>query len=68
LLLDDIFTELDSQRSERLLALTGSVGQAFITATSDRVFSADFDWAGTNRRFFVCKGTVGHAKATFNTN
>jgi len=64
LLLDDIFTELDSQRSERLLALTGSVGQAFITATSDGVFSADFDWAETNKKFFVCKGTVGHAKAT----
>jgi len=47
-----------------LLALTGSVGQAFITATSDGVFSADFDWAETNKKFFVCKGTVGHAKAT----
>jgi DNA replication and repair protein RecF len=63
LLLDDIFTELDNHRSERLLELTQSVGQAFVTATSVSVFPRDFDWAGTNKRFFVHKGTVGHEKA-----
>ena len=68
LLLDDIFTELDNKRSERLLALTGSVGQAFITATSDRVFAGGLDWAEVNKKFFVCKGTVEHAKAASITN
>ena len=63
LLLDDIFTELDNHRAERLLALTGSVGQAFITATSEGVFPPDFDWAGANKRFVVQKGTVAHAEA-----
>jgi DNA replication and repair protein RecF len=58
LLLDDIFTELDGHRAERLLALTGSVGQAFITATSGSVFPAGFDWSETNKRFVVSKGTV----------
>ncbi len=63
LLLDDIFTELDKHRAERLLALTGSVGQAFITTTSDGVFPADFNWANANKRFVVHGGTVEHEGA-----
>jgi DNA replication and repair protein RecF len=62
LLLDDIFTELDTHRAGRLLTLTESIGQAFITATSDRVFPTDFDWAGTHRRFVVQRGTVEDEK------
>jgi DNA replication and repair protein RecF len=68
LLLDDIFTELDRHRSERLLALTESVGQAFITTTSDGVFPSDFNWSGINKRFFVRKGMVGNANAGSFTN
>ena len=63
LLLDDIFTELDKHRAERLLTLTGSVGQAFITTTSDSVFPADFNWANANKRFVVHRGTVEHEGA-----
>ncbi len=68
LLLDDVFTELDHNRSERLLALTESVGQAFITTTNDSVFPADFSWSDTNKRFFVRKGTVDHADTSGLTN
>lgn len=68
LLLDDVFTELDRHRSERLLAMTESVGQAFITTTNDGVFPSDFVWSGTNKRFFVCKGTVRNANAESLTN
>ena len=64
LLLDDVFMELDHHRSERLLALTGSVGQAFITTTSESAFPPEFDWTGANQRFLVSKGTVDHAKPT----
>jgi DNA replication and repair protein RecF len=63
LLLDDIFTELDKHRAERLLALTESVGQAFITTTSDSVFPSDFNWANVNKRFMVHGGTVEHEGA-----
>jgi DNA replication and repair protein RecF len=63
LLLDDIFTELDNHRSERLLTLTQLVGQVFVTATSASVFPRDFDWSGTNKRFIVHRGTVEHEKA-----
>jgi DNA replication and repair protein RecF len=63
LLLDDIFTELDKHRAKRLLALTESVGQAFVTTTSEGVFPADFDWANANKRFVVRRGTVEHEGA-----
>jgi DNA replication and repair protein RecF len=60
LLLDDMFTELDPQRAERLLALTESVGQSFITTTSSGVFPLTFDWANSNKRFVVHGGTLQH--------
>jgi DNA replication and repair protein RecF len=63
LLLDDIFTELDAHRAQRLLALTNSVGQSFISTTSDSVFPTEFNWANTNKRFVVHRGTVEHESA-----
>ena len=60
LLLDDIFTELDEHRAERFLALTGTVGQSFVTTTSGTVFPADFNWANENKRFVVHGGAVEH--------
>lgn len=67
LLLDDVFSELDAHRAGRLLTLTESIGQAFITATSDRVFPDDFDWTGNHRRFVVQQGTVEHEKPSIGT-
>lgn len=58
LLLDDIFGELDACRSERLLGLIHSLGQAFITSTNEAVFPADFDWGTRSRKFFVQQGAV----------
>jgi DNA replication and repair protein RecF len=58
LLLDDIFGELDAYRSERLLGLIRSLGQAFITSTNEAVFPADFDWGTRSRKFFVQQGAV----------
>jgi DNA replication and repair protein RecF len=60
LLLDDIFTELDKHRAQKLLALTESIGQAFISTTSDNVFPAEFNWTNTHKRFVVHSGTVEH--------
>jgi len=68
LLLDDVFTELDGKRAERLLSLTESMGQVFITATSGNVFPQTFGWTGANKRFFVNKGTVEHAPTTSHAN
>lgn len=68
LLLDDIFTELDDHRVEKLLALTGSLGQSFLTTTSGSIFPADFNWAAGNRRFVVDRGTVEHDGARIHTH
>jgi DNA replication and repair protein RecF len=64
LLLDDIFGELDGHRARRLLDLIGSLGQAFITATSDNVLPVDFPWGSANRRFLVHEGSVAYDEAT----
>ena len=64
LLLDDIFDELDVHRSERLLELIRSLGQAFITATQEGVFPADFDWGGRNRKIVVQEGSVVYEDAS----
>jgi len=63
-LLDDVFSELDAQRAERLLNVVMNLGQAFITTTSDSWFPPDFDWSGPHRRFTVHQGSVFHEEAT----
>lgn len=67
LLLDDIFTELDAHRASRLLTLTESIGQAFITATGDKMFPPGFDWAENHRRFIVQQGTVEYEEPSVGT-
>jgi DNA replication and repair protein RecF len=68
LLLDDIFTELDEHRVERLLGLTGSAGQAFVTSTNGAAFPVDFNWATGNKRFSVHGGMVEHEGARLLTH
>lgn len=63
LLLDDIFSELDAHRSERMLDLMSSLGQTFITTTNDGMFPKDFDWSGTNKRFQVHQGSLRYDEA-----
>ncbi|MBI3788313.1 MAG: DNA replication/repair protein RecF [Ignavibacteriales bacterium] len=63
LLLDDVFSELDSHRSKQLLELIHSLGQTFITATNESLFPANFDWTESNRKFFVHQGAVVYDEA-----
>ncbi len=63
LLLDDVFSELDEYRTERVLNLVQELGQAFITSTNDQVFPAGFGWGSTKKKFFVRQGTVKHEEA-----
>jgi len=58
LLLDDIFGELDTHRSEHLLDLISPLGQAFLTATSEKVLPPDINWGKANRKFLVRDGAV----------
>jgi DNA replication and repair protein RecF len=57
LLLDDVFSELDSERSKRILGIAASLGQTVITATDDSSFGSSFPWGSENKRFSVIHGT-----------
>ncbi len=55
LLLDDIFSELDEQRSSRLLGFVGTLSQTFITSTDPQLPGAD-GTSGKDNRTFVLEG------------
>ena len=63
LLLDDVFSELDADRSERMLGMLNTMGQAFITATGDEALRCRVTWGGDNRKFSVQQGSVLHEEA-----
>jgi DNA replication and repair protein RecF len=58
LLLDDVLSELDGKRSQRLLELLSGFGQVFITSTDERNLDlrpiADTD----TRKFFITQGRI----------
>lgn len=56
-LLDDVFSELDERRSQNLLSLVESLGQTFITATSEKVFGGA-RWNKERRKFTIRDGSV----------
>lgn len=57
LLLDDLFGDLDAERSERIMDAVSGFGQSIITATGDYVFRNIVQWNGNNRRFSIENGT-----------
>jgi len=58
LLLDDVFSELDEHRSERLVEQLQGLGQVFVTATDLRAFPSQFPWSKKNQTFTVSAGRV----------
>jgi DNA replication and repair protein RecF len=68
LLLDDVFSELDSPRSEKLLSMTGNLGQTFITATDEQRFPGASKQESDFARYYVHKGNVTFAKPEVFTN
>jgi len=62
LLLDDVFSELDGPRSEKLLAMTANLGQTFITATDEQRFTADSGRMNDLARHYVRQGKVTFAQ------
>jgi DNA replication and repair protein RecF len=58
LLLDDVFSELDKHRSQRLLDIADNTGQVFITSTDEHAIDR-LSVASTNpRKFFVKQGKI----------
>jgi DNA replication and repair protein RecF len=62
-LLDDVFSELDEPRSQRLLQVAQSLGQTFITTTDKKLFENVYPWTEKHRKFFVKGGTVLYAES-----
>jgi DNA replication and repair protein RecF len=58
LLLDDVFSELDNNRSEKVLAMTAGLGQTFITSTDAQRFSEDTKSRGNFASYYVHQGRV----------
>jgi len=58
LLLDDLFSDLDEERSRVILSKVASMGQCVITTTEDIPSNPSVDWNGYHRRFTVERGTV----------
>jgi DNA replication and repair protein RecF len=57
-LLDDVFTELDDTRSQKLIALIKSLGQTFITTTSEHVLHETIHWDDGRRKFTIHNGAA----------
>jgi DNA replication and repair protein RecF len=62
ILLDDVFTELDDTRSRKLLALIDSLGQSFITTTSEQVFHGAIRWDDARRKFSILNGAAAYER------
>jgi DNA replication and repair protein RecF len=57
LLLDDLFGELDAERSERIVRMVSTLGQSVITTTSDKTYGGAGMLLENARRFLVRSGT-----------
>ncbi len=62
-LLDDVFSELDEHRSKKLLTLAETLGQIFITATSEKIFGGA-EWNNERRKFVITNGRIAPAAVT----
>jgi DNA replication and repair protein RecF len=58
LLLDDVLSEMDGRRSQRLLEATAELGQVFITSTDERAINWIPIVSSNPRKFFVKQGTI----------
>jgi DNA replication and repair protein RecF len=58
LLLDDVLSEMDSQRSQKLLETTAELGQVFLTSTDERALNWTPLGSSCPRKFFIKQGTV----------
>lgn len=58
LLLDDVFSELDAHRCRHLLGLVAEAGQAFVTATDERLVPPDGQRTAPRTRFNVQGGRI----------
>ena len=68
LLLDDVLSEMDGRRSQRLLEATAELGQVFITSTDERVLKWVPVVSSKPRKFFVKQGTIDRVEDAAHIN
>lgn len=56
-LLDDVFSDLDAGRIQRILALVSGIGQTILTTTDEAAFDETVRQNESGRRFHVENGT-----------
>jgi DNA replication and repair protein RecF len=60
-ILDDVFSELDEQRSRNLISVIRECGQTIITSTEESRFHSAMQWNSQNKRFKVRNGICTEA-------
>ena len=60
-ILDDVFSELDEQRSRNLISIIRECGQTIITSTEESRFHSAMQWNSQNKRFKVRNGICTEA-------
>jgi DNA replication and repair protein RecF len=63
LLLDDVLSEMDAARSQRLLEATAELGQVFMTSTDERVLNWKTVASSRPRKFFIRQGKVDRVES-----
>jgi DNA replication and repair protein RecF len=63
MLLDDVFSELDEQRSSRLLKFLETLSQTVITSTNQHLFDRRMQFDGRNKIFQIHGGNVVDQKS-----
>lgn len=58
LLLDDVLSEMDGRRSQRLLETIAELGQVFVTSTDERILNWMPVISSKPRKFFVRQGKI----------
>jgi DNA replication and repair protein RecF len=64
LLLDDVLSEMDGYRSQRLLEATAELGQVFITSTDERALNWTPVVSSNPRKFFIKQGNIDRVENT----
>ena len=68
LLLDDVLSELDEERISKLLELSGTLGQSFVTTTDSKAFSQLRHQGFSPRLFYVRQGSIERVEDWVHTN
>lgn len=66
LMLDDVFAELDDERTERVIAYVENIGQAFLTSTHRNLMEGWNLHRGDSRQFYIEAGTIADQRVADN--